>query len=68
MIKSVNGKDGVLKFVDVRGNWWCIRRTNCRHYLASRDGLKFVRCSIKSIATVWGCSVSSVGFIMGVNA
>jgi len=60
MIKFILGKDGVLKFVDVRGNWWCVRRSTCRHYYASRDGVKFIRCHINSIATVFGGSIKEV--------
>lgn len=47
----------MLKIIDIRGTVWFIRRTDCRHYQASRNGLNFTRCSVKSIATVMGNSL-----------
>ncbi len=60
MIKPIAGQDGVLKFVDIRGNWWCVRRTKWRHYQASRDGKHYTRCHLHSIATVFGCSTEAI--------
>lgn len=47
----------MIRIRDVRGTKWFVRRTNCRHYQASRDGVKFTRCHLQSIATVFGFDV-----------
>lgn len=41
-----------VEFNDVRGTTWQVKRSMCRHYYASRDGVNFTRCKLSSIAVV----------------
>jgi len=58
----------MIKIIDVRGKVWWIRRTKHRHYEASQNGLNFVRCSVKSIAIVFGDTVKIIRQLLGVIA
>lgn len=52
------------KIVDVRGKIWFVKRSKCRHYQASQDGKRFIRCKLASIATVLGFSHLHTKFII----
>ena len=49
MIRSIKAH---VEFNDVRGKTWRVKRSMCRHYYASSDGVNYVRCKLASIATV----------------
>ena len=57
-----------VEFRDVRGKYWQVKRSHCRHYYASRDGKNFTRCKLSSIATVLGVTIGTAfNIILGAD-